>query len=233
MNSTTAFKTKFCTLLSAMIFTWSCSQPYAETDAVADMHHTMGMVLIEGEDKVRRLVLMVCKNGSMPIGNIELQQGIVCKNAFVDHEGKPYYFTKLDNKEIRNAAFINGYSRLSVVVVLPIAVIALLASTRGGSKVLIKILRNLGLSKKEAGFKSMLAGGAILSGSSLMVFYNYYWGQDARVLWDSWDDIFFTQHGHFYEPKLLQEDEHMVRKMLQFLADKLHVRINPELDSLN
>ena len=238
---------KIANLLILLVFCRCAVEPSADTSAIRDQRHVLGMVLIEDGGK-QLLEMVICKaEGGKEIGFAELADKSLCRNAFVDADGNNYYFAELTDKDLKHRATVDGYLKLAAVVAIPL-VLGVVAGRH--SKEILEKVRILKDGKfffnkkgKEDTFSQVLEeilsdkklteqvgfwGGVIAAivtqhrGSSIV------WGKKDRKLVSNWDEIFKVHSRGFEQAKEL-DDQRAIEQILESISQRLSVKINPEV----
>ncbi|MDE3269162.1 MAG: hypothetical protein OYH77_02645 [Pseudomonadota bacterium] len=212
MNS----KAIFITALTALLL-FACGRSTNLTNdsrvqAVADGKLTLGMVLVEADDKTK-LMLAACDPNRR------------CINALQHpHDQSPYYFEALEDPSLRNKLRLRSALKLSASIAGAAALTAVgLVSIKHIAK-LAKILQ-IKPSAVNANTSAAAIAIAVITAASIS---EYVWGKEERMLTKYWDDIFIVHANLDDNPKLIVTP---VMGLLKTLATELQVEINPALRS--
>lgn len=241
-------------LLILLVFCRCAVEPSAETSAIRDQRHALGMVLIEDDGK-QLLEMVICEvDGGRTIGLGELANRSICRNAFIDTDGNNYYFVELTDKDLKHQATIGGYLKLAVAVAIPLT-LGIVAGKNAK-----KIITKLGLLVDENGKfifrkgnrtddvirKAEEARDKFLADEKLTTQVGFWggvigaivtqhrgnsiiWGKEDRKLISNWDQIFKVHSQGFEQPKEL-DDQRAIKQILTTIAQRLSIKVNPEIN---
>ena len=219
-------------LLILLVFCRCAAEPSAETAAIRDQRHVLGMVLIEDNGK-QLLEMVICETNGKEISFSELADRSICRNAFIDADGNSYYFTELTDKELKHQAKVSGYLKSAAVAAIPLVLGIVvgrhhkIVAKLGGlidKKLREELLTNKQLAKQIAFWGGVI--GAIVTqhrGNAI------FWGKEDRKLISNWDEIFKIHSQGFEQPKELY-DQRAIEQILNTIARRLSITVNPEID---
>lgn len=243
-------------LLILLVFCGCAVEPSADTSAIRDQRHVLGMVLVEEGGK-QLLEMVICEVGEgREIGSGELADRSICRNAFVDNDGDSYYFSELTDKDLKHQATIGGYLKLAAIVAIPIVlgvVVGRNANKLKKLKKLIPLVDENGklifrkankpkkdLSKAQENLDKFLAdkelttqvgfwGGVIGAIVTEHRGNPIVWGKGDRKLISNWDEIFKVHSRGFEQSKEL-DDQRAIKQILATIAQRLSIKVNPEVN---
>ncbi len=222
----------------------------AASKAVRDAQRAVGMVLVEhGERKLLKVVVCTVRDGQLP-ADAALADESLCPNAFVDAEGKGYYFSELQPQGVKNRLRRHGYLKLGSMLLVPLVIGTVVGwkakpllkklkltftaegrVLRGGGEITAaqRKAQAEALADVRTNARVGAAGGAIAA----IVFFDdlntHLWGRGERATVKHWDDIFRT-HLSFVDAEMLSQP-HTITHLLTTLAQILEVSVNPAVVS--
>lgn len=225
----------------------------ADSKAVRDERHALGMVLVEREEqKLLKLVVCAVQGEQLPEGAV-LADESRCPDAFVDAEGNSYYFSELQPRGVRQRLLSRGYLKLGSWLLLPLALgtvvgwrarplvkrFKLIVTSEGKAHLdrgvhnaevvrQAKQAQDAALADVRTNTRVGMAAGLIMAIVTYQQFHDHLWGKGERLTVAHWDNIFRT-HFSFAEAQRL-ENPAALRHILTALAAALDVKINPALN---
>lgn len=202
-------------LIFSMLITSCGLSPSGSEKAIMDEHHALGMVVAE-RDGVKVLKMLVCEvKDNLPPTKGQITQPNICKNAFIDAEGKEYYFSDLANRELKQDVMVKGYTKLGALLLVPVIVGTALGFNAkwliSNLKIIItddlKILRDKGAQNAELVHRARedmykvlnrrndttaIGGGTglIMSIVGHSHLHDLVWGKGERKVVTYWKDVF-------------------------------------------